>query len=57
MNNRGGATMMITQRSGSDVVHAKTLAFRVIKYLLDGLISGDIKENDIEKFKKKKNKY
>ena len=51
MNKNGGATMYINQRSGSSMVHVKTLAFKVIKFLLEKLMSGDIEENDIEKFK------
>ena len=51
MNKNGGATMYINQRSGSAMVHVKTLAFKVIKFLLENLMSGDIEEKDIEKYK------
>ena len=52
MNKNGGATMYINQRSGSDIVHVKTLAFKVVKFLLEKMISGDIEEKDLEKFRK-----
>ena len=52
-NKRGSATIMVTKPSGSDVLYAQTLAFKIIKYLLEGLISGVVKEPAIE-FKKKR---
>ena len=51
VNNHGGATIMITRVSGGDMLHVKTLAFKVIKYLLDGIISGNIEDNDIGNYK------
>ena len=52
-NGGGGATMMITKPRGGDMVHVKDLAFKVIKYLLDNVISGDIDKDDIELMRKK----
>ena len=37
-NKSGIATMMITKTKDSELVHVKTLAFKVIKYLIDGII-------------------
>ena len=53
INNRGGATIIITKVSGGDFIHVKTLAFKVIKYLLDRIIAGNITEEEIVSFKKK----
>ena len=53
INGRGGATIMITKVSGGDLIHVKTLAFKVIKFLLDGIITGDITDKNVECFKKK----
>ena len=52
VNNRGGATIMITRVRNSDMNHVKTLAFKVIKYLLDGIISGCISEDRLATFKR-----
>ena len=32
-------------------MHVKTLAFKVVKYLIDGIIDGEIKEDDLNRFK------
>ena len=53
VNNRGGATMLITMPSGGDLSYAKLLAFDVIKYLLDNIISGNIRDEDIAGFRVK----
>ena len=47
-NGRGSATIMITKVRGGDLMHVKHLAFKVIKYLLDKVISGEISMEDIE---------
>ena len=52
VNNRGGATIMVTRIRNGNMIHVKTLAFKVIKYLLDGIISGSISEDNISNFKK-----
>ena len=44
---------MVTKISGSDMIHVENLAFKVIKYLLDNIISGKISVEDIEKMRKK----
>ena len=50
-NKSGIATFMITKTKDSELVHVKTLAFKVIKYLIDGIIDGVINENDVNSFK------
>ena len=37
-NNNGSATMMVQKTNDSELLHVKTLAFRVIKYMLDGIM-------------------
>ena len=39
------------------MLHVKSLAFRIVKYLLDGMIDGVIKEKDLNNFKDSKNKH
>ena len=51
INNRGGATIMIQKAKGGDTSLVKTLGINVIKFLLDGLLEGRIKEADVQKFK------
>ena len=51
VNNRGGATMMIQKVSGGTFDHVKIFGVRVMKFLIDGLIKGNIKEDCMEKFK------
>ena len=51
VNTKGGATMMISKVSDGKLFHVKALAFKVIKYLMDGMIDGEIKEEDIPNFK------
>ena len=54
--NKGGiATMMVQKVSGGQMLHVKVLAFGVIKYLVDGMIDGEIDIGDIEKMKIKSN--
>ena len=52
-NAKGVGTIMITKPSGSELIHAKNLAFKVIKFLLDGLISNDISQEYIDQMKRK----
>lgn len=54
-NKSGIATFMITKTKDSELVHVKTLAFRVIRYLLDGIIDGVLKEADLNSFKSEEN--
>ena len=49
-NNRGTATMLITKPSGGDIDHCKVLAFDVIKFLLDEIISGNITDEHMAAF-------
>ena len=51
VNKNGTATMMISKVSGGELVHVKTLAFKVIKYLLDGIIDGVLNNRDLEMMK------
>ena len=53
INKAGFGTFMVTKPSGGDMIQVRSLAFHVVKYLLDGIISGDIDEEDIEKMRKK----
>ena len=51
INNRGGATIMTQRAKGGDNITVRALGIKVIKYLVDGLIAGSIKEEDFQKFK------
>ena len=51
VNGNGYATLMIQKTANSDILHVKVLAFKVVKYLLDGRIDGEISDGDIEKMK------
>ena len=53
VNNRGGATIMVSKIRGGDPQHARILGLEVIKYFLDGIIEGWLKEEEILKFKLK----
>ena len=53
INKQGSGTMMITKVSRGNMGHVKCLAFKVIKYLLDNIIAGDIRSEDIDKMRKK----
>ena len=41
-NNKGIGTIMVTKISGADMIHVRNLAFKVVKYMLDNIISGEI---------------
>ena len=56
-NGKGFATIMITKLRNSEMIHVKVLAFKVIKYLIDGILDGEISESDIEKMKQEPGKY
>ena len=51
VNKNGSATMMIQKPSGCELLHVKTLAFKVVKYLLDGIIDGVLSDSDLEMMK------
>ena len=51
INNRGGATIMTQRAKGGDNMTVRALGIKVIKYLVNGLIAGSIKEEDFQKFK------
>ena len=51
INNRGGATIMTQRAKRGDNITVRALGIKVIKYLVDGLIAGSIKEEDFQKFK------
>ena len=43
---------MVQKVSDGNIDHVKALAFKVVKYLLDGFIDGEIKNVDIEGFRR-----
>ena len=43
--------MMISKVSDGEIVHVKALAFKIIKYLLDGMIDKEISDDDFAAFK------
>ena len=43
--------MMVSKVKGGESNHAKILCLKVIKYKLDGVIVGEIKEEDISQFR------
>ena len=51
INNRGGATIMTQRAKGGDNITVRALGIKVIKYLVNGLKAGSIKEKDFQKFK------
>ena len=53
VNAKGSATMMVSKVSDGGLSHVKALAFKVVKYILDGYIDGEI--NDKEEFQKNPN--
>ena len=50
-NNRGGATIMVSKVRGGESSHAKILGIKVIKFILDEVIEGNLKEEDIGKYR------
>ena len=42
VNKSGGATIMVTKPSKGEFMYTKVLGLKVIKYLFDGMISGNI---------------
>ena len=52
VNKNGTATIMISKVSAGDLVHVKTLAFTIVKYLLDGIIDGVLTDSDLEMMEK-----
>ena len=52
-NGRGSATILLTKAKGSKMLHVRTLGILVIKYMLDGIISGDLETKDIVRLKSK----
>ena len=52
-NGRGYGTIHITKISKGDFEHVKILAFKVVKYLLDKIIAGELQNEDMEKMKNK----
>ena len=53
VNAKGSATIMISKVSDGELLHIKTLAFKVIKYILDSFTDGEIV--DIDHFKRNTN--
>ena len=50
-NRRGSATIMVTKVRGGNTKDVKNLAFKVVKYILDNVISGKISLQDIDKMR------
>ena len=46
---------MLQKTSNSEMVHVKVLAFKIVKYLLDGMIDGEISDDEIENMKQESN--
>ena len=55
-NRRGSATIMVTKVKGGNTEDVKNLAFRIVKYILDNVISGQITIMNMEKMRVKKSK-
>ena len=55
VNGNGIATMMIQKTSNSEMVHVKVLSFKIVKYLLDGIIDGEISDDEIKNMKQVSN--
>ena len=53
VNKGGGATIMVTKIRGGDMIHVKALAYNVVKYILDSMISREITSGDIKGMRKK----
>ena len=53
LNRNGGATMHVTKIRGGNMAHVKALAYNVVKYILDSIISGEITTDDVENMRKK----
>ena len=51
INGRGGATIHITKISRGYFEHVKILAFKVVKFLLDNIISGRLERDGLEKMR------
>ena len=51
VNSKGSATITISKVSEGTILHVKTLAFKVIKYLIDGIVDGEISDDDLKTFK------
>ena len=52
-NGRGYGTIHVTKISKGEFEHVKILAFKVVRYLLDKVISGELQNEDIENMKNK----
>ena len=52
VNKNGYATIMVQKVSDGTLDHVKALAFKVVKYLLDGFLDGEITTVDIEGFRR-----
>ena len=55
-NKGGGATIMVSKVKGGDSDHAKILGTKVIKFILDQVIEGNMKEENIPQYRIKNNR-
>ena len=51
VNNKGYATIVISKVSDGTLQDVKTLSFKIIKYMIDGMIDNEISKTDLENFK------
>ena len=56
VNSKGIATIMISKVSAGTILHVKALAFKIIKYLIDGILDGELVENDLKAYRLDTNK-
>ena len=52
VNSKGSATIMVSKVSDGTTLHVKSLAFKIIKFLIDGIIDGEILEEDLMTYRK-----
>jgi hypothetical protein len=50
INGNGGGTIMVQKVREGELLHVKALAFKVVKYIIDGIIDGEITDDDINSF-------
>ena len=52
INAKGRGTIMITKVSDGNLCHVKALAFKVVKYIIDGIIDGELTNEDLDNLKR-----
>ena len=51
INNKGYATIVISKVSDGTLQDVKTLSFKIVKYMIDGMIDNEISNTDLENYK------